>query len=65
MTKNLLMALWDDESGATAVEYGLIVAIMAALLFVVLGGFSDKLRDLFDAISDKLDEATDEISNPE
>lgn len=60
--KRLLKKLWKDESGATAIEYGLIAGIMAALLVTVLGGFSEKLGLLFDAISLKLDETTKIIS---
>jgi pilus assembly protein Flp/PilA len=61
--KNELMAFWKDESGVTAVEYGLIAGVMAALLVVVLGAFGDKLQDLFEAIGGSLEEATDEVSN--
>jgi pilus assembly protein Flp/PilA len=62
--KQFLKKLWQDESGATAIEYGLIVGIMAALLITVLGGFSENLKELFEAISDKLDKVTDDIKNP-
>ena len=62
--KRLLKKLWKDESGATAIEYGLIAGIMAALLVTVLGGFSEKLGLLFDAISDQLEETTEKIKNP-
>ena len=60
--KDLLKRLWQDESGATAIEYGLIVGIMAALLVAVLGMFGDKLKDLFSAIADMLGDATDQVS---
>ena len=61
--KQIIRQLWEDESGATAIEYGLIVGIMAAVLVTVLGGFGDKLEGLFDAISDKLENVTDDIKN--
>lgn len=61
--KKLGEALWKDESGVTAIEYGLIAGLMAALLIGVLGGFSEKLNDLFSAIKDKLGTATDQIKN--
>ncbi len=59
--KELIQALWHDESGATAIEYGLIAGLMAALLIGVLTGFSDKLGELFSAINDKIGAATDNI----
>jgi len=61
--KQLLKKLWEDESGATAIEYGLIAGIMAALLVTALGGFSEKLSGLFEAISDKLNDTTETIKN--
>lgn len=61
--KQVLLSLWNDESGATAIEYGLIAGIMAALLVTVLGGFSEKLDLLFTAITDKLEKVTDTINN--
>ncbi|MGD8387572.1 MAG: Flp family type IVb pilin [Desulfobacteraceae bacterium] len=60
--KHLLKRLWQDESGATAIEYGLIVGIMAALLVAVLGMFGDKLKGLFAAIADMLGDATEQVS---
>jgi pilus assembly protein Flp/PilA len=57
-----LRRLLKDESGATAIEYGLIVGIMAALLVAVLGMFGDKLKELFVAISDMLGDATDQVT---
>ncbi|WDP90900.1 MAG: Flp family type IVb pilin [Desulfobacter sp.] len=61
--KRFLNKLWEDDFGATAIEYGLIAGIMAALLVTVLGGFSDKLSGLFDAITEKLSDTTDTIKN--
>ncbi|PIE73701.1 MAG: Flp family type IVb pilin [Deltaproteobacteria bacterium] len=62
--KNLLISLWKDESGATAVEYGLIAGVMAALLVTVLGIFGDNLEELFNAIGEKLSKATDDVKAP-
>lgn len=60
--KNLIRDLWEDESGVTSIEYGLIVGIMAAILVSVLGMFGGQLKDLFAAISDMLGEATDQVN---
>ena len=63
--KNALKSFWEDESGATAIEYGLIVGIMAAVIITVLGAFGDNLSDLFSAITDQLDSVTETIKNQE
>lgn len=62
--KPFFKAIWKDKSGATAIEYGLIVGIMAALLIAALGTYSDNLEDLFKAITDQLSSLTDQINNP-
>jgi len=39
---NLLVCIWKDESGAAAVEYGLLVAAIAAVIILTvfyLGGY--------------------------
>ncbi len=59
--KHILVKLWKDESGVTAVEYGLIAGLTAALLVVLFSMFGDALKDLFGAITDKLGEEADEI----
>ena len=59
-----LMALLNDESGVTAVEYGLIAGVMAALLVTVLGLFGDNLQELFNAIAEKLTEAAQDVKTP-
>jgi pilus assembly protein Flp/PilA len=60
--KNIIKKFWNDESGVTAIEYGLIAGLMSALLVVALGMFSDNLQDLFDAISGRLEKATEDIN---
>ncbi len=58
----IIKELWNDESGVTAIEYGLIAGMMAAALVVALGLFSEQLKTLFSAITDKLGEVTDDIA---
>jgi pilus assembly protein Flp/PilA len=47
--------LWSDESGATAVEYGLMVALIAVVIIAavtLLGeSVSDKFNDVESAVS--------------
>lgn len=46
-----------NESGATAIEYGLIAALIAVVLVSAMGALSGKLGDLFGRIGDDLDAA--------
>ena len=43
-----------DESGATAIEYGLIAALIAVVLVSAMGLVSDSLNGLLTGISDDL-----------
>jgi len=43
-----------DESGATAIEYGLIAAGIAVAIIAVVNGLGTKLKDTFQAVSDRL-----------
>jgi len=44
-------ALLEDESGATAVEYGLIVAAIAGLIVVVVFTLGKKVNNAFNNIA--------------
>lgn len=43
-----------DESGATAIEYGLIAALIAVALITVLGTMSGQLKATFQKVQDEL-----------
>ncbi|MDV6332071.1 Flp family type IVb pilin [Asticcacaulis sp. 201] len=43
-----------DESGATAIEYGLIAALIAVALITVLGTVGSKLTGTFSKVAVKL-----------
>lgn len=43
-----------DESGATAIEYSLIAALMAAAIITALGTFKSDLTTAFKSIGTKL-----------
>ena len=47
-----------DESGATAIEYGLIAALIAVVLVTALGAVGDSLKGTFETIKGGLDEAS-------
>lgn len=49
-----VMRFLKDESGATAIEYGLIAALVAVVLVTALTAMGAKLGGTFDAVSAKL-----------
>lgn len=49
--------LLNDESGATAIEYGLIAALVSVAIISILGTLGDNLETTFTTVSDKLEEA--------
>jgi pilus assembly protein Flp/PilA len=53
MTK-LIKRFSNDESGATAIEYGLIAAGIAVAIIAAVQGLGTKLSGLFDNVSSKL-----------
>lgn len=52
-TKNLI-AFWKDESGATAIEYGLIAAGIALAIITVVNGLGTAINEKFSLISSSL-----------
>jgi pilus assembly protein Flp/PilA len=55
---NTLSRFVSDESGATAIEYGLIAALIAVGIIVAATTLGTSLSSLFDRISGKLNTAT-------
>ena len=64
--KNLWKKFTSEESGQGMVEYGLIIALIAVVLIVVLGLMSDSLEKTFNSITGALDKAneTDKPATP-
>lgn len=58
--KNLFSRFANDESGATAIEYGLIAALVAVAIIAALSTLSTELGDTFGFISDELADARTE-----
>ena len=52
--KNLVSRFVKDESGATAIEYGLIAAGIAIAIITAVNGLGTKLSTNFDTISTSL-----------
>ena len=56
--KNLFARFAKDESGATAIEYGLIAALIGVAIIVAATALGSQLSGTFSTISDKLSTAT-------
>ena len=52
--KTMVEKFFTDDSGATAVEYGLISAIMAVALLSGFGAFSNALNNQFVYLSNTI-----------
>jgi len=50
-----LKAFCRDESGATAIEYGLIAALVAIACIVALEALGTSLKGMFEGVKTKLD----------
>ena len=48
------MRFWRCESGATAIEYGLMVALLAMTIVGAMGLIGTRWGVIYDAISQKL-----------
>ena len=52
---NIVKRFVTDESGATAIEYGLIAALIALAIMVGAGQVGNSLSNKFKGIASKLD----------
>ncbi len=53
-SRNAIAARAAAEDGATAVEYGLIVALIAAIIVAVVAVLGESIRDAFQTVVDEL-----------
>lgn len=53
--RNFIKNFANDESGATAIEYGLIAALMAVAVIAAIGILGPKMSSSFTKIGDKMD----------
>lgn len=52
--RTYLRSLIGNEEGATAIEYGLIAALISVVVITVLGSVGDNLTSRFEEIRDAL-----------
>lgn len=55
---NIFARFAQDESGATAIEYGLIAALISVVLIAGASLVGTQLNELFGGIAGKLDETS-------
>ena len=55
--KTLAKRIWRDEEGATAVEYGLIVALIAVVMVVAVRSLGTSISTKFDQVAGELNGA--------
>jgi pilus assembly protein Flp/PilA len=53
--KRLVLGFAKDESGATAIEYGLIAALISVVIIGVLSTIGTNLTSKFNEIANQLD----------
>jgi pilus assembly protein Flp/PilA len=52
--KRSLLNFWNDESGATAIEYGLIAAGIALAIIAAVNGLGSNLNSVFTSVNNSL-----------
>lgn len=63
MIRNNTEKFLKDESGATAIEYGLIVALVSVAAISALGTMGDSLVSIFGTVSTELSTATSQAGS--
>ena len=55
----LLSRLLADETGATAIEYGLIAALVSVAAITAMGALGNSLSNTFNLVSTQMNNASD------
>lgn len=56
--KEKIATIWDDQAGATAVEYGMILSLVVLVMLVALGNLADNTIGVWQNIQDSVIDAT-------
>lgn len=54
MTK-FLNSIWKDEDGATAIEYGLLAALISVAIIVAVTTLGSTLNGVFESVNTQID----------
>lgn len=60
---NTIKSFLQDDSGATAIEYGLIAALVSVAAIAALTSMGNSLRDVFGLVSNELSDAATTATN--
>lgn len=60
-----IKVFWADEKAATAVEYGLIIAVMSLVIVAGIGLAGDQVEAMFTRQDTELQKAFDGAGDPE
>jgi pilus assembly protein Flp/PilA len=52
--KDVIVRFWRDQSGATAIEYGLIAAGISIAILAVVNGLGTNLKNKYTSINNSL-----------
>ncbi len=55
---NMFSRFVTDESGATAIEYGLIAAIVSVGIILALGNVKSSLQSTFNSVASSMNDAS-------
>ncbi|MCI5049556.1 MAG: Flp family type IVb pilin [Rickettsiales bacterium] len=56
---NKLLAFVKDESGATAIEYGLIASLISITAILLMSQIGDELQETFQSVKEGLQKGQD------
>ena len=56
---SIVNRFWKEENGATAIEYGLIAALIAVAIITAVGTLGDNLEATFVDVGDKIKSPTE------
>ena len=57
LTMTFIKKLYADEQGATAIEYGLIAALIAVAAITAMGSLGDELSTTFSTVATEMGDA--------
>ena len=61
---NFIKNFWNDEEGATAIEYGLIAGLIAVAIIAAVTSVGGGLQELFTKIGTVLKDTGDTVAAP-